>query len=243
MQEWYKQDLAYIHDVGFSDYALKCAPGILEVLAQNQILEGLVVDLGCGSGLWAQELTKANYRVLGVDISESMIDIARKRVPDAEFLIESLFKVEIPPCNAVTSIGECLNYLFDSDNDQQVLTQLFLSIYNALTPGGVFVFDILEPGQFIQETTKKGFTQGDDWIVLVDKEENQQQGILTRRIITFRKVGEYYRRDDEVHQQQLYKATDVAQELDQVGFQVQIKHSYGRYNLSPAHAVLIARKP
>ncbi|QHG14547.1 class I SAM-dependent methyltransferase [Nostoc sp. ATCC 53789] len=83
MNEWYKEDLAFIHDDGFRDFALKSAPGILEILAQNKIHDGLVVDLGCGSGLWAKELTKAHYRVLGVDISESMINIARTRVPDA----------------------------------------------------------------------------------------------------------------------------------------------------------------
>lgn len=51
MKEWYKKDLAHIHDVGHSDYALKSAPGILKILAQNNIRDGLVVDLGCGSGL------------------------------------------------------------------------------------------------------------------------------------------------------------------------------------------------
>lgn len=44
MKEWYKEDLAYIHDVGHSDYALKSAPGILDILAQNNIREGLIVD-------------------------------------------------------------------------------------------------------------------------------------------------------------------------------------------------------
>ncbi len=51
MEEWYKEELAYIHDVGFSDYALKSAPGILEILERHQIRDGLVLDLGCGSGL------------------------------------------------------------------------------------------------------------------------------------------------------------------------------------------------
>jgi len=63
----YKKDLAYIHDVGFSDYALKSAPGILAILARNQIHEGLVVDLGCGSGLSAQELTKASNSVFSTN--------------------------------------------------------------------------------------------------------------------------------------------------------------------------------
>uniref|UniRef100_B8HTM1 Uncharacterized protein n=1 Tax=Cyanothece sp. (strain PCC 7425 / ATCC 29141) TaxID=395961 RepID=B8HTM1_CYAP4 len=48
MKEWYREDLAYIHDVGHSDYALKSAPAILDILIQNNIREGLVVDLGCG---------------------------------------------------------------------------------------------------------------------------------------------------------------------------------------------------
>ncbi|MEP0878356.1 class I SAM-dependent methyltransferase [Funiculus sociatus GB2-M2] len=154
MTEWYKEDLAFIHDVGFSDYALKSAPGILEILDRSNIRKGLVVDLGCGTGLWAQELEKAHYRVLGVDISDSAIAIARTRVPNAEFRVESLFKTDIPPCSAVTSISECLNYLFDPDNDRQTLNQVFRRIYSALIPGGVFVFDIAEPGQVGAETTK-----------------------------------------------------------------------------------------
>ncbi|MGJ3244756.1 MAG: class I SAM-dependent methyltransferase [Elainellaceae cyanobacterium] len=243
MKEWYKEDLAYIHDVGHSDYALKSAPGILVILAQNNIREGLVVDLGCGSGLSALELSKAHYRVLGVDISESLIAIARARVPDAEFRVESLFRTDIPPCNAVISVGECFNYLFDIDNNCRTLVQLFNRIYSALTPGGVLVFDIAEPGQAMQGNKTQGFTEGKDWIVLVEKEENQEQSRLIRRIITLRKVGEHYRRDDEVHHLRLYKATDVAEKLRQVGFQIQIMGSYGQYELPKAHAAFIARKP
>ena len=242
MKEFYKEDLAFIHDVGFSDYALKSAPGILEILHRHQIRSGLVVDLGCGSGLWAKELAIAGYQVLGIDISESMLDIARKRVPDAEFRVDSLFKADIPPCNAVTSIGECLNYLFDADNNSQTLHQLFCRIYNALTPGGVFIFDIAEPGQVTEGTTTKGFTEGEDWFVLVEKKENREQAILTRRIITFCKESDRYRRDDEIHCQQLYKAIDLAQALRQVGFRVQTMRNYGEYQLPPAHAAFVASK-
>jgi SAM-dependent methyltransferase len=121
MTGWYREDLAYIHDVGHAGFALESAPGILEILRQGGIREGLVVDLGCGSGLWARELVKARYRVLGIDISEAMIEIARRRVPEAEFRVGSLFEADIPPCVAVTSLGEVLNYLFDPNNDSQRL--------------------------------------------------------------------------------------------------------------------------
>ncbi len=75
MKECYKEDLAYIHDVGHSDYLLNSSPEILDILAQNNIRPCLVVDLVCGSGLSALEFTKANYRVLGVDVSESLIGL------------------------------------------------------------------------------------------------------------------------------------------------------------------------
>ena len=39
MTEWYREDLAYIHDVGHAAFALESAPGILEILAQSGIQE------------------------------------------------------------------------------------------------------------------------------------------------------------------------------------------------------------
>ena len=243
VKQWYKEDLAYIHDVGFSDRALKSVPAILEILAQQQISQGLIVELGCGSGLSAQKLTLANYGVLGIDISEPLIAIARARVPQAEFRIGSFYQAEIPPCSAVISIGECLNYLFDPDNsDRSNLVSLFRRIYSALIPGGILIFDIAEPGQVAPNATTRNFTAGEDWVVLVEKEENRESKILTRRIILFRKLGKFYRRDDEIHRQQLYRAAEIEQELHRVGFQVRVTRSYGSYNLPQPSAVLIARK-
>ena len=238
MTEWYGEDLAYIHDIGFGDFALGAAPGILEILRRNGTREGLVVDLGCGSGLWARELAQARYRVLGIDISEAMVSLARKRVPEAEFMVESLFDADIPPCDAVTALGEVLNYLFHPENE---LVRLFRRVYDALVLGGVFVFDIAEPGQVPRGTKTRGFTEGEDWVVLVEKEEDGDT--LTRRITTFRREGEHYRRSDEVHRQRLYRVPDIARYLRQVGFRVRTVRGYGRYRLTRAHAAFIARKP
>ena len=242
MNEYYREDLAFIHDAGFSEWALRSAPGLLQILKRNGIRDGLIVDLGCGSGVWAYALTEAGFSVCGIDLSESMVDIARKRAPAAKFRVGSIFSTRIPHCQAVTSISECLNYLFDSAHDGRI-PRLFERIYNALAPGGVFVFDIAERGQLKRGNQTKGFTEGDGWMVLVEKEEDSRRGVLTRRITSFRKVGTDYRRSDEVHRQQLFKSSDIAKELRRAGFKVTIRRGYGEYRLPPAHAVLIARKP
>ena len=54
----YRTDLAFIHDVGFGQFADQSAPGLLKLLSQSQSVGacksevGGWIDLGCGSGLW-----------------------------------------------------------------------------------------------------------------------------------------------------------------------------------------------
>src|SRR5918999_5299473 len=207
---WYGEDLAYIHDVGHAEFALGTAPSILEILDRNGIHDGLVVDLGCGSGLWARELVDAGYRVLGIDISEAMIELSRNRVPEAEFRLGSLFEVEIPPCKAVTAVSEVLNYLFDAENEELGLGRLFRRVHDVLVPGGVFVFDVLGPGQVPPGATTKGFSVGEDWAVLSELEEDAERRTMERRIVSFRKAGECYRRDEEGHRARLYDSAEVS---------------------------------
>jgi SAM-dependent methyltransferase len=239
--EAYRADLAYIHDVGFGDFAKNSAPGLLEILRRDGIKTGLVVDLGCGGGLWARELSDAGYDVLGVDISTSMVAIARKRVPRGKFETGSLLKVRLPRCDAVTSLGECLNYLFDRSNRMSEVRGLFRRVYSALEPGGLFVFDIAEPGR--GKGPRQKYVQGTDWAVLVDVEEDPKTNRLTRRITTFRKAGKLYRRDEEIHQLQLYKRGEVADELRSIGFRVRTIGAYGAQRMIEGCVGFIARKP
>lgn len=243
MTGFYREDVAYIHDVGHAGFALRSAPGILEILGRNEVPDGLVVDLGCGSGQWARELLRAGYRVLGIDISEAMIGLARKKTPGAEFRVGSLFGAEIPSCDAVTSVGEVLNYLFDPENEGRGLELVFGRVYGALRPGGVFVFDVLGPGQVPPGSAARGFSVGEDWAVLSERGEDRERGTMERRIVSFRKVGEHYRRDEEVHRVRLYDPEEVEAKLGWAGFEVTTMHAYGDYPLGESHAAFVARRP
>ena len=106
MTRGYGEDLAYIHDLGFGNFARSAAPFVLKLLHQEGESGGLVVDLGCGSGILAKELSDEGYRVLGFDLSPAMIDIARGRVPTADFRVGSFLSAKLPRCAAVTAIGE-----------------------------------------------------------------------------------------------------------------------------------------
>jgi SAM-dependent methyltransferase len=193
--------------------------------------------------LWARELVDAGYEVLGIDISEAMIELSRNRVPEAEFRVGSLFGAEIPRCQAITAISEVLNYLFDAENEELGLGRLFRRVHDALVPGGVFVFDVLAPGQVLLGARTKGFSVGEDWAVLSELEEDAERGTMERRIVGFRKVGEFYRRAEEVHRVRLYAPSELTSELERAGFRVRTMRSYGGHPLSEGHAAFVARKP
>ncbi len=128
----YKQDLAYIHDVGFGSFAKGAAPALLDILQRGGITDGLVIDLGCGSGLWTRYLVDAGYAVLGIDISRDMVAMARKQVPEGTFRTASFLADDLPQCAAITSLGECFNYLFDERNNKASLRRLFRRAYRSL---------------------------------------------------------------------------------------------------------------
>jgi SAM-dependent methyltransferase len=234
----YGDDLAYIHDVGFGFFAKGAVPGLLTILRGCGVKNGLVVDLGCGGGIWARQLVDHGYDVLGVDLSPSMIAIARARVPEARFETRSLLRFRPPPCAAVTAMGECVNYLFDPKNCKQELIRLFSRVYGALRPGGVFVFDVAEPGR-----GGGSYREGKDWTTLVQAEEDAKAHVLTRRITFFRQVGKFYRRGQETHRLQLYRGADLTKELRSLGFRVRLLRGYGKMRFPTGLVGLLARKP
>lgn len=238
----YREDLAYIHDSGFSDFALGAAPGLLQILRRYGVNHGLVVDLGCGSGRWAGELTRAGFGVLGVEQSSAMIRIARQIAPDARFQTASLLDVELPPCHAVTSIGECLNYAFDQRNSRDRLRRLFRRVHRALQPGGVFIFDIAEP-QRVPENPEKKWSEGPDWAILVSIDGDRVRRLLRRRIVAFRRIGKAFRRSEETHVLRLYSADELVKDLARCGFRARKLKSYGGFQFPRGITGILAVKP
>ena len=236
----YREDLAYIHDAGFRDYALNAAPGLLQILRNNGVTEGLVVDLGCGSGRWAAELNRAGYRVLGVDQSPAMIRLARKIAPDSKFKTASLLRATLPHCDAITSIGECLNYCFDEKNSRQELLSLFERAHRALRPGGVLVFDIAEPNRIPRSIPQTKWIEGDDWSLFVSTSGDRVHNTLQREIVCFRKLGRQYRRSQETHNLRLYRTSDLIRDLARCGFAARRIRGYGAFRFPPGIAGVMA---
>ena len=239
---FYGRDLAHIHDAGFGFIARAAAAALVDRLRTAGFAEGLVVDLGCGSGIAARSLVDAGYSVHGVDRSGDLLAIARARVPEATFEQASLHDADLPAgAVAVAAMGEVLCYAGISD-------RLLERIGAALLPGGLFVFDVATPGRERPEP-RRAWHEGEGWVVCSEAWEEPDARRLTRRIATFRRDGDApaagWTRSDEVHELELHDPADLTHRLTRAGFEdARVDAAgYGPEVAIPGLAVLVARAP
>lgn len=122
-------------DVPYEDWAVF----LTEILREDGIKDGLVLELGCGTGRLMRILDAVGYDMIGVDNSEDMLQIAREK-SDASllYLLQDMREFELyGTVRAVVSICDSLNYITDPEE----LLRVFSLVNNYLDPGGLFVFD------------------------------------------------------------------------------------------------------
>ncbi len=116
---------------------------ITGLLKEYGISNGLVLDLGCGTGSMTELLAARGFDMIGVDCSEDMLEMAlEKRMAsgrDILYLQQDLRDLELyGTVRAVVCLCDSINYLLDV----QDLETVFRLVNNYLDPGGIFIFDL-----------------------------------------------------------------------------------------------------
>ena len=114
---------------------------ICGILEEYGIRDGLVLDLGCGTGRMTRLLRRRGYDMIGVDLSEEMLEIAREAEGEDTsilYLQQDMREFELyGTVRAVVCLCDSLNYLLE-END---LLTTFKLVNNYLDPDGLFIFD------------------------------------------------------------------------------------------------------
>jgi SAM-dependent methyltransferase len=234
----YQRDLAWIHHHAYGRFASDAAPQLLRILRTAGVRKGTLVDLACGSGIWARVAQKAGFDVIGIDRSKGILKIAETVAPGAQFRCASMHDCAIPPCDVVTIIGEGIQYLQPNEARPRPLKPLFQHIASALRPGGLLVFDAI--ARAAKPINYYHGRAGRDWAVCV--EAKQRGNLLVRNIVTFRKEQGTWRRADEIHRAQLLDVDKVTKVLRACGFTVQVGYKYGTLEFAPNRVAFIARR-
>ena len=123
---------------------------LIELLNEYEVKDGIVLDLGCGTGNITEILANNGYDMIGVDNSQEMLNIAmEKRGDDTSilYLLQDMRGFELyGTVAAVVSICDSLNYLTEYED----VVETFKLVRNYLDPGGIFIFDLNTVGKFEQ---------------------------------------------------------------------------------------------
>ena len=111
-------------------------------LKEYGVKDGLVLELGCGTGSMTELLAEKGYDMIGVDNSEDMLEIAmEKRIEsghDILYLLQNMQEFELyGTVRAIVSVCDCVNYVTEKNELQEV----FRLVNNYLDPQGIFIFD------------------------------------------------------------------------------------------------------
>lgn len=230
-----------MHHLGFGFHADACAPGILALLEPARERGGLVLELGCGSGLLTRHLVDAGHRVLATDASPAMVELAREHAAGAEDVrVLVLPDDPLPSADAVVSVGHVVSYLDDAGAVERALR----AIAAAVTPGGLFAIDIcdLEWASLRRDAPTYSRVE-DDWAIVTRFAVPAPDRFL-RQITTFvRNPDGSWRRDDERHDNVLVETALIPELLAGEGLEVVVQPSFGREALPLGLRVVVGRRP
>ncbi len=114
-----------------------------EILKKNKIENGLVLELGCGTGSITRRMAKKGFDMIGIDYSEEMLQIAREKDEKSGsnnlYLCQDMREFELyGTVAAVVSVCDSMNYILSEED----LLQVFKLVNNYLDPKGIFIFDL-----------------------------------------------------------------------------------------------------
>jgi SAM-dependent methyltransferase len=238
---YYRRDLALVHHLGFAHHAQRCAPGILELLRPVRERDGLVVELGCGSGLLTRYLVDAGLRVIATDASPAMLEIAAAYVPDAEGISRlTLPDDPIPPADAIVSIGHALNYL----PDEAAIDRGLAAIAGALRPGGILAIDLCDLDYAEAVSGDPVFAKvDDDWAIVTRRSSPAPARFVRTMTIFTRDPGGAWHRDDEVHTNVLVDTARAAALLGESGLDVRLGDAFGEARMPGGLRTIVGSRP
>jgi SAM-dependent methyltransferase len=236
----YRHDLALIHHLGFGFHADACAPAVLALLEPVRARNGLVLELGCGSGALTRHLIAAGHRVVATDASPAMVALTREHAPGAEQVrVLVLPDDPLPAADAIVSVGHVLSYLPDEASIERALAAIAV----ALPVDGLLAIDLcdLRVAEARREAPAAARVE-DDWAI-VARFEIPSPDRFVRHITTFVRTGDgTWRRDDERHDNVLLDTSRVPALLEGHGVRASVSPAFGDEQLPEGLVAVTGRR-
>ena len=229
-------DFARVYDIFMDNVEYeKWAEYLIESLKEYGIEDGIVLELGCGTGVMTELLAESGYDMIGVDNSEEMLaEAMEKRVESGQdilYLLQDMQEFELyGTVRAVVSVCDSLNYITDRDE----LRHVFELVNNYLDPEGIFLFDMNTVHKYrdlLGDTTIA--ENRDEGSFIWDNSYDEEEGLNYYELAVFlpREDG-LYEKSEEVHCQKAYPQEEIETLIKEAG--MELLAVYDAYTLNPA---------
>jgi SAM-dependent methyltransferase len=187
------------------------------------VQDGLVLELGCGTGTMTELLAQAGYDMIGVDNSEEMLaEAMEKKVEsghDILYLLQDMQEFELyGTVRAVVSVCDSLNYITEEED----LEEVFRLVNNYLDPGGLFLFDMNTVYKYQEILGDSTIAENrEDGSFIWENSFDPETGINVYELALFlpREDG-LYEKSEEVHYQRAYSVEKICELLKKAGLNV-----------------------
>ena len=141
----YSDVFCKVYDVfGWNYYPEIFGEQLLIWLQRKGLYPKTAMDLACGTGVLCEILHKAGMEVWGMDFSEGMIDIAQQGSADIHYDVADMITYRPEKqFDLVTCTGDAVNHIPELADVEKI----FENVYTYLSPGGWFVFDLLNENE------------------------------------------------------------------------------------------------
>lgn len=179
-----------------------------------------VLDLACGTGSLTRELALRGYQVTGVDLSAEMLSLAEEKCRDLEprprFFCRPMEDLLLPGrVDACVCCLDSVNYVLKP----QKLQRAFQKVYDALEPGGLFLFDADTPEKLESMDGQVFLDETEDEYVVWRGEYSTRRRVCSFWMDIFRRRGEVWLRGEELHEEFAYTMDELEEYLALAGFQ------------------------
>ena len=132
------------NEFGWNYYPEIFGEQLLKWLERSGIQPKTAMDLACGTGILCGILDGAGIEASGMDFSSGMIEIARENTPHIHYDVADMITYRPQrQFDIVTCTGDAVNHISDLESVEKI----FQNVYAYLTPGGYFVFDLLNENE------------------------------------------------------------------------------------------------
>lgn len=176
-----------------------------------------VLDLACGTGTASKLLCDRGYDVTGIDLSADMLTVAENKCPDIEFIKADMTDFSLPEeFDYCICTLDAINHLTSLDD----VADCIGCVYNALSDGGLFVFDVNTPYKHRQVLADRTFVFDEEDYFLSWDNSYIGDDIVEIFLDFFIFNGKNYDRYSENFKEKAYTVEELKKVLGDANFEV-----------------------